>query len=203
MPRDIETIAVDIDDVILAEAAYIIRFSNDHWGHNLQDEDYIEDWASMWGVSDPDELERRIAGLHRPGVQTSYDLIDGAEEVLRWLTNSYRLVILSSRRGSVQQETLDWADRRLPGIFEKSFFTGFWDNGGSDNHLLTKGKMAKEIGAAYLIDDQPKHCIAAAQEGLVGVLFGDYGVSRNIDVPADVVRCKDWAAVKEYFDGIS
>ena len=39
---------------------------------------------------------------------------------------------------------------------------------------LTKGMLAKEIKADYLIDDQLKHCSAAAELGIPALLFGVY-----------------------------
>ena len=193
-------IAVDIDDVILAETAYIVKYSNENWGHSLVADDYIEDWRKMWGVDD-EELQKRVRVLHAPGVQTSYDMIEGALETLGHLAQHFKLVVLSSRRENVRQETIDWVNTFLPNIFADFYFTGFWDSGGQNAHLLTKGELVKSIGASYLIDDQPKHCFAAAEEGVQAILFGDYGVSRSLSLPEGVTRCKDWAAVLEYFDG--
>lgn len=192
-------IAVDIDDVILAETAFIVKYSNEKWGHTLTHDDYIEDWREMWGVDD-EELQKRIKVLHAPGVQTSYDLIDGAYQTLMQLAHRFKLVVLSSRRETVRQETIDWVNTHLPNIFDEFYFTGFWDSGKKDAHLLTKGELVKSIGAAYLIDDQPKHCFAAAEAGVAAVLFGDYGVSRHLSLPQNVTRCKDWAAVARYFE---
>lgn len=195
-----QTIAVDIDDVILAEAEFIIDYANKYWGHGLTIDDYREDWASMWAV-DAEELEKRIETLHAPGVQTSYAFINGAIEALRQLQKRYTLVVLTSRRADVQQETLDWVDRHLPDLFKEIHFTGFWDTNKPGGHLLTKGELSKQIGADYLIDDQPRHCLAAADAGIEAILFGDYGVSRHLHLPPRVTRCKDWTAVLDYFDG--
>lgn len=193
------TIAVDIDDVLASEAAFVIAYSNEHWGTHLRIEDYSEDWASLWNV-DYEECKRRITELNQPGLQTTYPLIEGGEEVLQKLKQHYKMIILTSRPRSMEGEITEWFDRVFPEIFSGMHFTGFWETDKPGGHLLTKGGLAKQIGADYLIDDQPKHCFAAAEVGVKAILFGDYAVSRNLDLPNNVTRCRDWQAVLEYFE---
>jgi 5'(3')-deoxyribonucleotidase len=197
-----KTIAVDVDDVLAAESEFVIAYSNKHWGHELTLEDYQENWGEMWDV-DIDEVERRAAELHMPGLPTSYRLIEGAVDGLGTLKEHYNLVILTSRRDVVRDETLVWLNDVFNGVFSEVHFTGFWDTISPDSHLLTKGELAKQIGADYLIDDQPKHCFAAAEAGIESVLFGDYAQSRGLRLPKGVTRCQDWAAVLGYFDARS
>jgi uncharacterized HAD superfamily protein len=68
---------------------------------------------------------------------------------------------------------------------------------------MTKTKILAEIGANYLIDDQPKHCIAAAEAGITALLFGDYKWNKDIELKTNMVRVKNWQEVTEYFDGRS
>jgi len=198
MPK--KTIAIDIDDVIAAESASIIKFSNNRWGHNLTIDDYDENWQEMWGV-EYDELLRRAEILHRPGVQTSYELIDGVHEALHKLAGSYNVVALTSRRSSVKDETVEWLEKVFKGVFSDFYFTGFWDDTKPGGHLLTKGELARDLKVDYLIDDQPKHCLSAAEHGVKTVLFGDYKIGRDLKLPAGVVRARNWQEVLEYFDG--
>jgi uncharacterized HAD superfamily protein len=192
-------IAVDIDDVLAAEAEFIVAYSNKRWGHDLTAADYAEDWEAMWNVG-REEVERRAAELHQPGIQNSYRLLDGAKEALETLKLRYKLIILTSRREILKDETLKWVNDLFAGVFEEVHFTGFWDSLKPDRHLLTKAELAKQIGASYLIDDQPKHCFAAAGVGVKAILFGDYIQTRDLKLPNNVTRCKDWPAVLEYFD---
>jgi FMN phosphatase YigB (HAD superfamily) len=153
----------------------------------------------MWDV-DIAEVERRATELHRPGLPTSYRLLDGAVSALQALKERYELVILTSRRNVVKDETLAWLNDVFADVFSEVHFTGFWDTISEDSHLMTKGELAKQIGADYLIDDQAKHCMAAAGAGIRSILFGDYAQTRNLDLPSGVTRCKDWAEVLDYFD---
>jgi uncharacterized HAD superfamily protein len=194
-----QVIAVDVDDVLAAEAEFVVAYSNKHWGHQLTLEDYQENWSAMWDV-DIEEVERRATELHRPGLPTSYRLLDGAVSALQALKERYELVILTSRRNVVKDETLAWLNDVFADVFSEIHFTGFWDTISEDSHLMTKGELAKQIGADYLIDDQAKHCMAAAGAGIRSILFGDYAQTRNLDLPSGVTRCKDWAEVLDYFN---
>lgn len=194
-------IAVDIDDVLASEAEFVVRYSNEHWGTNLTLDDYSEDWGKLWSV-DYEERERRAAELNQPGMQVAYPLIAGGFEALQQLKEDYRLIILTSRPKPMWDEIQEWFDGVFPGIFSDIHFTGFWETGKPGGHLMTKGELAKEIGADYIIDDQPKHCFSAAEVGIEAILFGDYGISRDLQLPARVTRCRTWADVQKYFDAL-
>jgi len=193
-------IAVDIDDVLAAEAAFIIQFSNERWGHSHTIEDYREDWG-FWGipVSDP-EFENRADQLHEPGILEKYQVISDSQVVLEKLADKFTLIVVTSRRSRSKAETEKWLQTYFPGIFSKIVLTGFWDNlDDPERHLRTKGDILKDHRVDYVIDDQPKHCVSAAEHGIGALLFGDYAQSRRVDLPDGVTRCKDWQAVAEYF----
>jgi hypothetical protein len=60
--------------------------------------------------------------------------------------------------------------------------------------------VLKDVGAAYLIDDQLKHCLAAHDMGVQALLFGNYAWNQASDLPDGIVRCAGWADVADYFD---
>lgn len=64
---DKQVLAIDIDDVLAANAAGFVRFSNERWGTNLAVDDYDEHWAKVWEV-DEVETARRAIELHESGV---------------------------------------------------------------------------------------------------------------------------------------
>lgn len=193
-------IAVDIDDVLAAEAEFVIEYSNAEWGHKLTLDDYTEHWA-FWGYENTHpEFERRAAKLHEPGIVSQYRIIPDSMGVLQKLTRDYEIIIVTSRRKRVEEETHRWLAQHFPGIFSEVVLTGFWDDiERADRHLLSKGSLLKDKQVSYVIDDQPKHCLSAAEHGIHAVLFGDYAESKAIELPDGVVRCKDWREVGEYF----
>lgn len=193
-------IAVDIDDVLAVSAAAWVAYSNKIWGHQLAVDDYDEDWAKMWQV-DFEEGRRRAHHLHTtPGIIASFEHDAAAQEVLNKLAKQYELVITTSRNSLLQNETIEWLDRHFNGVFSDVHFAGIYDTLHPDAPNRTKGDLIRKVGADYLIDDQPKHCFAVAEQGCTAVLFGSYSWNRDVALPAGVIRCLDWVAVGQYFD---
>lgn len=201
-----KTIAVDIDDVLSASAEAFIAFSNKQWGHTLSVDDYLEEWAVVWQV-DLDEAARRSDLIHTYGdvIIASHRVFDNAYQVLKKLSLRFNLIIVTSRRKVMQPATEEWINQYFPNIFSAIHYAGIWD---SEKHIsemvkATKADLCLELGADYLIDDQPKHCIAAAEAGIQSILFGDYKWNRYDVVPSRVTRIHSWAEVEEYFDAKS
>lgn len=202
-PANKPTIAVDIDDVLAANAEAFVDFSNQRWGTHLTPDDYSEHWAEMWGV-DNEEVDRRRDVIVKEKLFTKHRFFEDAKPALIKLSKAYNLVVASSRSKYVQQDTVDWINNEYEGIFKGLHFADMWNK--HDLHVLHKLKMTKtellsEIGADYLIDDQPKHCIAAAEAGVKALLFGDYAWNRDTKLTPNMVRAKNWQEVLDYFDG--
>jgi uncharacterized HAD superfamily protein len=196
------TIAVDIDDVLSANAEGFVAFSNRRYGLQLVPENYSEDWRQVWQV-DLAEAEQRANDFHESGVVSDYLAIAGAQSVLQSLKAEYRLIAVTSRQNRIAGRTLDWLDKHYSDIFENVLFAGIFDSKVHDAGMLkrTKVDVLQQHRASYLIDDQLKHCLAAAQAGIPSVLFGDYRWNQADSLPEGVTRCSGWAAVEEYFRG--
>jgi 5'(3')-deoxyribonucleotidase len=193
-----ETIAVDVDDVLSMTAPAFIRYSNQKWGTRLRVEDYQEDWPTLWGV-ERSELAGRVQTMIDDELHTSYEHYLESKEVLEQLRKDYKLVITTSRSKEFHPMTERWIEKNLPGIFEEIHYTGFFDNLRPDGHKATKAELCLQIGADYLIDDQPKHCFAAAEAGITSLLFGDYPWVEVGEIPPGVIRVHDWNQVGEFF----
>lgn len=195
-----KTIAVDIDDVLADQAAAFIEYSNRTWGTELTIDDYTEHWVELWKV-DLAEIEARAHQYHESGTMGLFAHKSEALPVLEKLKQSYRLVIVTSRRTHVKDETLEWIERYYAGIFDEVHFAGFFDTVTHGRFNLTKAGIVEELGADYLIDDQPKHCLATAYAGIETVLFGEY-TWNQLDslLPERVTRCKNWEDVEAYFE---
>lgn len=199
MPK--KTIAVDIDDVLAANAETFIRYSNERWGTNLTPDDWTEHWAEMWKV-DYEEEQRRRDIIVSEKLFLKHRIYNEAKPVLIELKKKYELVIVSSRGPSIQKDTIEWINGHFKDIFTEFHFAKIWGEPlhTIDKLKLTKGELLKEIGAGYLIDDQPKHCLAAAEAGIEVLLFGDYGWNRHTKLLANMARVENWQEVKKYFD---
>lgn len=193
-------IAVDVDDVLIGSSQMFVDFSNKNWDTNLTIDDYSENWHPLWGV-DAVEGKRREEIILDMFVQS--EPFAKVRHILEKLAQRYVLVVTTSRSNSIADKTKEWLDLHYEGIFTDAHFAGIWDGDNSQGHEklnLTKADLLKEIGAAYLIDDHPKHCFAAAKLGIPAVLFGEYPWNRDVELHEGVARCIDWAAVEEYFD---
>lgn len=195
-----QTIAVDIDDVLAANAAGFVAYSNERWGTNLRVEDYQEHWGELWQV-DMAETDRRAVEYHASGAIGRYSHYPEARSVLEELSERYRLIVLTSRQAVVQQETEDWINHNFPGVFDGIYFAGIFDAPLSEATFhRTKADLLLHHGADYLIDDQLKHCLGAAQHGVQALLFGNYRWNQADALPERVTRCISWFAVRAYFD---
>lgn len=198
-----QTIAVDIDDVLSASAEAFIAFSNKQWGLHLSVDDYIEEWAVVWQV-DLDEAVRRSELMHTFGADiiASHRCFEDAYPVLKELSQYFNLIVVTSRRRVLQSATEAWINQYFPDIFSAIHHAGIWDTDEDITKQVqgTKAAICRELGADYLIDDQPKHCIAAAKAGIPSILFGDYKWSRYDILPNGVTRLHSWKEVARYFD---
>jgi uncharacterized HAD superfamily protein len=199
-----KTIAIDIDDVLSRSAEGFIAFTNKQWGHSLTPDDYQEEWALVWGVELEEAIRRSIV-YHASGVVGDYLPHEAAMPVLKRLAKHYDLVVVTSRRQVLRPETDAWIERHFPGIFKELHYAGIWDDYSDKQRLTaaikqTKAEVCRELGADYLIDDQIKHCIGAAEAGIPAILFGNYKWNREPKVlPKQVVRAHHWDEVAEYF----
>ena len=192
-------IAIDIDNVLALSVEAEIKFSNERWGTSFAAHDFNEDLASMWQVTHEEAEERWVEFLSTDPMR-SYGVIPTAKAALEKLKKDHVLLAVTSRRTFLRPITQEWLDSNYPNVFKKLHMAGIFGEGKKDAHLLTKAEILEEIGAAYLIDDQLKHCEGAVSVGVEAVLFGDYSWNKHAKLPTGITRCQTWADVLEYFN---
>ncbi len=196
-------IAIDIDDVI-ADSTEAIRLSvNKRYNVNLKPEHYQVE-GDFWGyyerVWDMHNLSDRVnyqdESAEMAVDQSHIPLLPGALFAITELSKRFDIIFITARYTEWQEATAVWLDKNLSGLFKDLHFAGNSEHADKK----TKGQQAKEVGASWLIDDNPEHCLTAIAEGVNTVLFGEYGWQH--DAPQDLLRCRDWPAVLEYFDAV-
>jgi 5'(3')-deoxyribonucleotidase len=195
-------IAVDIDDVLADSAQDFIDWSNKKYNTKLTIEDYHEHWAKIWQV-DNDETERRAIEYHCSGSLMKYKHNPYARKVLEKLRKNFKLIIVTSRPAHMKEDTRTWIHNFYPNLFSDIdiSFAGMWDRINDNSRKCTKGELSRELGADYIIDDQIKHCKAAAKFGIKALLFGDYSWNLTGNkLPRGITRVKDWNEVERYFN---
>lgn len=194
-------IAVDVDDVLAIENDAVRMFANKQYGHTHTAEDYLVPgeywsyWEAVQGV-DKEEGYRRYQEYLDSGAKAELQVMEGALSVLQRLKKRYRLIIVTSREAHLVDITKEWLTKHFPEVFDDVAFVAVW----TGTVKGSKATVCKEIGAEYLIDDNIGHLELAAAAGIKGILFGDYGWSKNKTLPPDCVRLRNWSEVGEYFD---
>lgn len=194
-----KTIVIDIDDVLADHASAFAEYSNKKYGLDITPEDYQEEWRHVW-KTDLDETIKRAHEYHESDHLAYCVTIEGANDALNKLKEKFKLVALTSRRSSISQLTKEWIEKHYPNIFDDIIFAGFYDSISKDSFTKTKGELAKNIGADFIIDDQLKHVFSSAELGMQAILFGNYGWNKVDSLPENVVRLNDWSEVLEYFE---
>lgn len=197
-------IAVDMDDVLSASTEGVRLFINHHYGTNHTSEDYAVPgeyhnyWGKVWGG---DEAQNREWYEHylSSGLQLRLKPVSGAVSAIAELQHRYELVIITAREVQQLAQTEAWLHEHFPRVFRQVEFLNAHPKGKE----ATKAIILQEVGAGYFIDDKVENCLEAHESGVSSILFGDYGWHKPYELPEGITRCKDWAAVLEYFNGIN
>ena len=200
MSKTKQTIAIDVDDVLVPTTDAMREFVNKTFGTNLTEEDYKQPgpyrqyFEHVWQVT-PEEGLRRYNSFIEAGELVRAQPVKDAIEVIAELEKKYNLVIVSARGDKQMEMTHQWLDAHFPEVFKGVHFQSAWYN----DPTKTKAAICKEIGADYLIDDNSEHCFLAQKEGITALLFGDYGYN-NDEMSKGLKRVLNWQEVKEYFN---
>lgn len=196
-------IAVDCDDVIANVNDSMREFINESYGFNHTANDYRVEgeyhryWERIWGIPEGQSVDwfsRYISS----GRMAHLMPVDGALETLEGLRARYSLVLVTARSSLEVGYTEQWLAQHAPKLFDEVAFMHQWRR--DESHQVTKGDICRELGADYLIDDNYNHCAGAATLGAQAILFGEYGWNKQDELPPNVSRAKDWAAVRGFFE---
>jgi 5'(3')-deoxyribonucleotidase len=192
-------IAIDIDDVIAAGTDSFRQEVNKLMGTNLTPEDYQVP-GDFWGYYERVWANHGIENVPRVQLdvvmitdQSHVPLLPGASFAIGELSKRFEIIIVTARDQKWEKATLIWLKSHFGDTFKSVHFAGNSD----DKSAKTKGQLCVEVGAGYLIDDNPHNGMTAVDEGLKGILFGEYGWHH--EAPDVLIRCRDWPAVLEYF----
>lgn len=190
-------IAIDIDEVLAEYATEFVKFSNERWGTHLTVEDYSENWSQVWQITHNETMERS-KHIYKPdeGVYGRLAPVIGADEALRKLREEFDIVLVTSRPLLVEQETRAWLEQHYSSLVTDIYFAGMYDGDVTDySFLRTKSSVYSQIKPKFVIDDQPKHCLAAADLGIHAILFGNYPWNQDVNDSSLITRCHDWNEV--------
>lgn len=196
-----KTIAIDINDVIADTNEAMRLWGNRTSGVELTPEQYMVPGNDYWGYYERIWADHDVKGLDFDVFeaeliqdQAQVPLIASASLVIEELQKKFHIILLTSRNPALEAGTRVWLKEHLPGDIDLYFAKN-----GRLNIGRSKGEMCKELGAFMLIDDNIEHCQSAIDNGVEAIVFGEYGWQNSVVEGA--VKCRDWPAVLEYFDG--
>jgi FMN phosphatase YigB (HAD superfamily) len=197
-----QIIAFDIDDVLASSTELMRHIINKKTGLSLESHHYKvrgQYWGyhgqvlKSHGVTDDSThnaiMEEWLNSFHNA------DPIRGATDALKHLSRNYSIVLITSREPRMQATTEAWLVQHFGKIYDELHIIGSFK---VLSEPRTKGEVCVEVGAKWMVDDNPEHCMSAYEYGVTSILFGDYGWHHN--APEVLIRCRDWTAILEYFD---
>lgn len=186
-----ETIAFDIDDVLLDTAPAILDHYRETYGVHVPTERFYDRDLSIWGVDDYNLATERVGKFLNSPEFALYPPRTEAVRGIRDIAKVHRLVAVTGRPSSLQDLTERWLDCHFGGVFEDVRLTNHFN----DNHV-TKGEVCHELGADWLVDDHIVHLRTLGEYGIRGVLFGNLPWGRGHELPENIHQAATWSQLK-------
>ena len=194
-------IAVDIDDTLADSTEALRRKVNELHGASISTEeyrspgDYLYYYERLWEKHGLELTLEELEGEMEKN-QGHVPLTAGAAVALTELSKRFKIILITARNPAWEKATKEWLHRHFADTVAEVYFS---EGPRTSTGKKTKGELCRELGASWLVDDNPTHCLSAVEEGAEAILFGEFGWHHK--APDHLVRCKDWPAVLEYFDG--
>ncbi len=190
-------IAVDIDDVLFPFVPEFVQFDNARFNGSLSEDDFFNyRFWEVLGIPLDEAVERvyDFNAAEHSHIEPLYNVKDS----LKALSKDYDLVVITARHPRFADVTDNWLNTHLEGIFSEVVHIG---------HALVVDEPQRKVDVCHklkafaLIDDSLDHTSECVDEGIEGILFGNYPWNQSDKLPKGVSRCEDWPAVEEYFNG--
>lgn len=192
-----QIIAIDIDDTIAESTETLRKQVNQRLGVDLTSEDYAvegEYWGyyeRVWAMHDLQDVRYKDM-ISEMAVDQSYvPLLPSAQYAIDTLSDTYDIVLITSRDAQWESATRRWLKQHFPGKEIDLYFT----DSHRDASKMSKGQLCQQLGAYLLIDDNVEHCESALACGVDAILFGHYGWNR---ANSELRRCQGWPDVLEF-----
>jgi len=189
-------IGFDCDEVLANFHIALEKFVHLKYGSRRYSLDEITSYhetQKLWGCS-PEEAGQRILEFYDdPTGLIGISPVAGALEVINKINLYHRMVVITLRPPSTEEETRKWFDIYFPNIFEDIFFLG----GRFSKKPRSKGEVCKEIGVDVFVDDHIKYIKSVSEVGIPSLLF-DRPWNRNEGLPPLTTRVFGWKNVLEH-----
>jgi 5'(3')-deoxyribonucleotidase len=188
-------LAVDVDDVLYPLVSAFIDYHNRLHGTKTVIEDFVSyHMDESMGIT-RDEFLERFRAFGDEGGFTKSRPAQQSQQAIKKLSETYDMVIVTSRWQQWEQDTIDWLQEHFPDIFHDVHFANSiaWHRGDK----FDKATICQELGAVAFIDDSLHNVEQVAATGIRSLLFGDYAWNQTDELPDNAQRVKDWDEVLE------
>lgn len=193
MSRKKEILGIDFDDVVFDCNASIDAFHNERYGTAHTREDHTTYlFEDIWNVSS-EEVRKRMGEWYNTGYHAGTPVVRGAKEALLTLKGRYEIVIVTARSEETRELTESWIQKNLPGIADRTYFTGrgpLSPRGTAGGRK--KSDVANELGIRYFVEDalhQVEDLVKNAPGTTVFLLDAPWN---RIGAPENVTRAGSW-----------
>lgn len=190
-------IAIDIDEVLFPFTREFVKFHNSKYETTLSIDDFLTYEFEHVMDLPVDVAVSRIRAFDALEENIHVEPLQDAKKALNKLSEKYKLVIVTARDPKFGDATHAWIDKHFSGVFSQVMLIG---HPTTMQAYRTKAEVCKELNAVALVDDSVVHVTKCIEEGVEGILFGDYPWSKANSLPKGAARCQDWQAVLEHFD---
>lgn len=185
-----------MDEILFPFLGSFLNHHNDTYGTNHGTQEFSSyEFEETLGITF-DETVRRVYEFNAMDC-LHIDPIDDSVGAISRLAKKYDLQIITARHPQHSSTTTAWIKQHYGDVFGRIDFIG---HPGAVENPRTKAEVCAEIGAVALIDDSLGHTVKCAEQGIEGVLFGDYPWNQAKCLPKGVVRKVNWEEVTTYFE---
>ena len=195
-PASKPTIAVDIDEVLFPMAPTFLSYYNTQHGTNYKLDQMTSYFLEDLTGESTEEMLAKIQAYLKAEIYTQGKPVIGSLGAIHKLREKFKLVVVTSRDHFFRGHTEAFLDSHFSGLYDELHYTHKPD---SPDIRTPKYKICQEIKAIALIDDHLSNVVGCAENGIKGILFGDYPWNQTKKLPEGVTRLKNWQEVLEYF----
>ncbi|MFA5746416.1 MAG: NIF family HAD-type phosphatase [Candidatus Pacearchaeota archaeon] len=186
-------IAIDLDDTLVSTVNLLVKemlkdrsFPAFRGYHSIKDFSFDEEMA----------LYKYIRTTVNKQDIKKFKPIPGCVSVVKELSKTYDLYLVTARTKNVKKHTRDWISHHFPNCFKKIIFGQYLKEG---EFKKTKGEICKELGISLIIDDRYDYCLDCHKHGIRAIVFdykGNYVWSKG-KLPKEIKIIKNWKEVSE------
>jgi uncharacterized HAD superfamily protein len=188
-------IAIDIDDVIVESSPRLTEYYNKTYRTDLTLEDMYSNDLERWKAADTATAIARVEEYLATDEFRSIPPLREAIASIHRLDKRHELHVITGRSLAIAVATTDMLHEYFPDIFQSITFTDMYGH-----KRRSKTEICQELGADLLIEDHLGHALPVARSGTNVLLFGDYPWNQIDELPGNIRRAKNWAAVEEYIN---